>query len=393
MAAARRNRPSKELTETTSTRATGNGANSNPPKHDALPLAPRRDQISPQPLHPSAQIVDVKNTQEEESLVGSQGDEFLKSVSQPASAPELEVVHIDASVSTSISRQGVSFEADQPEAAEVQQNEKSDAEALRQMKDIAASLSGGLRDQMLLQIDSLQASVTSRAASRVSPENTEQKLIANPSVSAAVTAPIETAELFTPLKHESPARTTQPSVVPSHSRAPSSVLSSNAASALPLPTTSIGITAVKQRVIKIGAIFGEHIQKDHFHARARLESAASSVASTTDNVRSASAGSSQLTIQEPNNRRQSATTPAEPTPAGESTITHDARLPDSTRQVNIAPTPQDASQFTYDTAATRPVVNSTPQEDSNLIKKHSMREVSLFAALYVSLSRLHEQLL
>lgn len=404
MAAARRNKSSKESTKPTSTPAAVNGASSTPPKDEVLPLAPRRDEISSQVSRPSAQAVHVDNRQEAKNL-GSQGDRLLESVSQPTSTSKLEVARIDASVATSIPRQGESFEVDQPKAANVQRDEKSDAETLRQMKAMAAFLSGGLRDQILLQISSLEASATSHAAPPSSADSTEQKLKPNPSMSAAVTAPIETAEPA--IRHgvesaaqtiqttvEGPAQIIQPTVVPSQLRTPSNVKSTNAASIQSFFPATLGITAVKQKVIKIGAIFGEHIQKDHFHARARLELAASSVASTIDVVRSGSPDdSSQLTIQEPDNGLQSAVTTANPASAGEPTITRNSPPPDSTRQVNIASAPQYTSQSSNDTAATLPAVNSAPQEDSKVIRKHSMREVGLFAALYVLPSTLHEQLL
>ena len=385
MAAARRNKPSKESIETTSTPATVNGANSKAPKHEALPLAPRSDEVSPQASSPSKQPLYVDNRQEESKL-GSRGDSLLKSISQPASTSKVEVAQIDASGATSVPQ-------DQPEVSNIQRNEKSDAETLRQMKSMAAFLSGGLRDQMLLQISSLEASATSRAALPSSATNTEQKPIPSPSVSAVVPAPVQTAEPAIGLGIENPAPTVQSTVVPSHSRTPSNVMSSKAASIQPLFPTSLGITAVKRKVVKIGAIFGEHIQKDHFHARARLESVASSVASTIDVVRSGSADSSQLTIEEPRKGLRSATTIAEPTPAVESTITRATQLPDSTRPVTLAPTSQYVSQSTKDTAAARPAVTSVPQEDSKVIRKHLMREVGLSAALCVRLSGLHEQLL
>ena len=389
MAAARRNRPSKESIE--STPATVNGANSNSPKREALPLAPRPDEVSRQASRRSTQAVHVDNRQEESKL-GSQGDSLLKLISQPSSTSKVEFAQIDASGATSVSRLGESFEADQPETSNIQKNEKSDAETLRQMKSMAAFLSGGLRDQMLLQISSLEASATSRAA-LPSSANTEQKPIPDPSVSAVVPAPIETAEPTIGLGIESPAPNIQPTVVPSLSRTPSNVMPSKAASIQPFFPTSLGITAVKRKIIKIRAIFGEHIQKDHFHARARLESVASSVASTIDVVRSGSADSSQLTIQEPRNGLQSATTIAEPTPAVESTTSRATRLADSTRQVTIAPTSQYVSQSTKDTPAIRPAVTSTPQEDSKVIRKHLMREVGLSTALCVRPCGLHEQLL
>ena len=380
MAAARRHKPSKELIETASTPAIVNGANAYPPKHEALPLVSHQDEVSAQALRPSAQAVHAENRQEETNL-GSQSDRRPESVSQPASTSELGNAHIDASVSISIPPQGKSFEADRLEAAKVQQSEKSDTETLRQMKDMAASLSGGLRDLILLQISSLEASATFRAAPQPSVENTEQELIPKQPVSAAVTAPIETAEPVIQVEVESLAQTIQPTVVPSQLRTPSNVMSSNAAGTQPFVTASLGITAVKQKIIKIGAIFGEHIQKDHFHARARLESATSSVASTADFVQAGSADSSQLTIKEPSNGLQFATTTAEPTPAGEATLTRNVPLPDSTRQVNTTSTPQYAPQSTSGTVATRLAVSSTPQEDSKAIRKHSMREVGLSADL------------
>ena len=73
-------------------------------------------------------------------------------------------------------------------------------------------------------------------------------------------------------------------------------------------TASMQIKEVKQNTVKIGAIFGEHIQMSHFLTRPRNDSIASSVAMTADDIGSVSASFSQLTLQQRDSSR-SITTP------------------------------------------------------------------------------------
>ena len=68
-------------------------------------------------------------------------------------------------------------------------------------------------------------------------------------------------------------------------------------------TASMHIKDVKQNTVKIGPIFGEHIQMSHFLARPSNDSIASSVASTADDVGSVSASFSQLTFQQRDSSR------------------------------------------------------------------------------------------
>ena len=73
-------------------------------------------------------------------------------------------------------------------------------------------------------------------------------------------------------------------------------------------TASMQIKEVKQNTVKIGAIFGEHIQMSHFLARPPNDSIASSVAMTADDIGSVSASFSQLTLQQ-RDRSRSITAP------------------------------------------------------------------------------------
>ena len=68
-------------------------------------------------------------------------------------------------------------------------------------------------------------------------------------------------------------------------------------------TASMQIKEVKQNTVKIGAIFGEHIQMSHFLARPPNDSVASSVPSTADDIGSVSASFSQLALQKRDSSR------------------------------------------------------------------------------------------
>ena len=68
-------------------------------------------------------------------------------------------------------------------------------------------------------------------------------------------------------------------------------------------TASMHIKGVKQNTVKIGAIFGEHIQMSHFLARPSHGSTASSVANPADDIGPVSASVSQITLQQKDSSR------------------------------------------------------------------------------------------
>ena len=96
-------------------------------------------------------------------------------------------------------------------------------------------------------------------------------------------------------------------------------------------TASMQIKEVKQNTVKIGAIFGEHIQMSHFLARPPNDSVASSVPSTADDIGCVSASVSQLALQQ---RESSRSTAADNPTMETADIYHASAQPPKSLEVN-----------------------------------------------------------
>ncbi|KAL8797327.1 MAG: hypothetical protein Q9195_000481 [Heterodermia aff. obscurata] len=113
------------------------------------------------------------------------------------------------------------------------------------------------------------------------------------------------------------------------------------ATATATTTTSMHIKEVKQNTVKIGAIFGEHIQKSHFLVRPSKNSIASSVASTADDIGSVSASFSQLTLQQRDSPRSiPAALPTTETAAMSRASTQPLKSQDEKRTIMIQSKPK-----------------------------------------------------
>ena len=136
------------------------------------------------------------------------------------------------------------------------------------------------------------------------------------------------------------------------------------AKAVATATASMHIKEVKQNTVKIGAIFGEHIQMSHFLARPPNNSTASSVASTADEIGSVSASFSQLTLhQRESSRSVTAAHPMAETAAMDDATTQPPKFPEEKRTILSQSKPTTLGSL-EDATALQPLPKSTSVEDS-----------------------------
>ena len=136
------------------------------------------------------------------------------------------------------------------------------------------------------------------------------------------------------------------------------------AKAVATATASMHIKAVKQNTVKIGAIFGEHIQMSHFLARPPNDSIASSVASTADEIESVSASFSRLMLhQRESSRSVTAAHPTAETAAMDDATTQPPKSPEEKRTILSQSKPTTLGSL-EDATALQPLPESTSLEDS-----------------------------
>lgn len=348
--------------------------------------AARRNKAVKEPVSIALKVIPVVVNEgtNEIQAPASQADKMPESIFKLEQSPKTEAAPTEAPVRAPSPREQLHaspkhLRRNDSEEPKAQQPINSDIEALQKMKDTAGLLSGIFREQMLSHIEQLEASIVSRLTK--SPKVTQATPVVKPSAQAA-TPVVRTSALATaPAQTDITETTKATPIVKTSAQDAGPVVTKSALAATsihkPVPTISIGITAMKQKTVKIGAIFGEHIQKDHFHAREQLESVDSSVASTTDGIRSVSAEFSQLTLRERTSSRQpaSVTPVAEPaTLPVEPPVTHKHTMRESPRIIDNAITRQYSSLSTKNASTPQPAVQPTAPEKPTVTHKHTMRE-------------------
>lgn len=215
---------------------------------------------------------------------------------------------------------------------EKQRATEQDREKLQRLRGIVAQLGGLSCADILSHIETLERQLSPSATADLEIPNVgETELLKN------VPAPavnVQADPVFDQSAHSSatawqelsPDTSSQPKVVkvqagPSDSRNPVSNAQATGVSAVRTTETATAahkdqrmltanakataaaaapmhIKGMKHNTVKIGAIFGEHIQMSHFLARPPNDSIATSVASTADDIGSVSASFSRLTLQQ-----------------------------------------------------------------------------------------------
>ena len=137
------------------------------------------------------------------------------------------------------------------------------------------------------------------------------------------------------------------------------------AKAVATATASMHIKEVKQNTVKIGAIFGEHIQMSHFLARPPNDSIASSVATTADEIGSVSASFSRLMLhQRESSRSVTAAHPTAETAAIDDDATTQPPKSPEEKRTRLSQSKPTTLGSLEDATALQPLPESTSLEDS-----------------------------
>lgn len=289
-----------------------------------------------------------------------------------------------------ISHPGQGSLADDNSVLKDQRTAEQDCKQLQRFKEIVAQMGGVFKADLLSHIESWEAKLGSQTTIQVKPPNANQTpILAKADITPVLAEADETptqahvpqrtvsaqadrvAEVsvngpaFIPQDFRSAVATSQPipsqaqegpgirrdSIASNHT-APSSAGASQVkliskpstltgAAAPPkhggmlpghvksLTPPLIGIKTVKQETVKIGALIGEHVFQSRYLTRPRTDSVASSVASTTEDTRSLSAGFSQLSLQPKDSPLASVARPL-PVAVTPSATTVGSKVPDKT---------------------------------------------------------------